>query len=309
MSVQRAMVLAVPGEMTAREYRPCEVCGELTISAGGVCKKTLKCRNERDRRRKRRGAPRPVPGRCPCSICGKLTANKLGVCAMTPECKRVHNHLFWRSVYPEIELPPCVVCGRPTGGMHGVCQATRECRQELSRRETAAKTEAIRERERAYARRRYQADPEARRAEAIAYRSRHLDLCRARSRAYQRQYVRRPDRPCRYARMHRCASFAEIGSNYCTAHRRVAARKRRAQLLARLALRQGWTCRWCAGPLPADLAGVHVDHVIPVAAGGPDEDWNFQILHGPCNRAKSDTVIPEAVILAAQHGITLPLAV
>lgn len=166
--------------MTAREYRPCEVCGEPTISAGGVCKKTLKCRNERDRRRTR-DAPRPVPERWPCSVCGELTANKLGICAMTPECRRTHNHLFWRSVHPEPVLPPCAVCARPTGSVHGVCQSTAACRQELSRRETAAKTEAIRERERAHARRRYQADPEARRAEAAEYRARNRAASRARS--------------------------------------------------------------------------------------------------------------------------------
>jgi hypothetical protein len=59
------------------------------------------------------------------------------------------------------------------------------------------------------------------------------------------------------------------------------------------------------GRLPADLAGVHVDHIIPVAAGGPDEEWNFQVLHGPCNRAKRNTITAEAFILAAEHGIEL----
>lgn len=179
------MVLGVAGEMTTREYRPCEVCGEPTISAGGVCKKTLKCRNERDRRRKR-GVPKPVRERRPCSVCGRPTANRLSVCAMTPECRRVHNHLFWRSVYPEPDLPPCVVCGRPTGSVHGVCQSSAECRQELSRRIVAAKTEAALERERAYARRRYWADPEARRAEAAEYRARDLAAARARSRLKRR---------------------------------------------------------------------------------------------------------------------------
>jgi 5-methylcytosine-specific restriction endonuclease McrA len=304
MSVLTVTVPGVPGEMTAREYRPCEVCGEPTISAGGVCKKTLKCRNERDRRRTR-DAPRPVPERWPCSVCGKLTANKLGICAMTPECRRAHNHLFWRSVHPEPVLPPCAVCARPTGSVHGVCQSTAACRQEVSRRETAAKTEAIRERERAYARRRYQADPEARRAESAEYRARNRAASRARSRVYQRKYMRLPGRPCRYARSLGCAEFAALGSTSCPAHHSMAARRRRVKFLVRLARRRAWTCPWCTEKLPADLAGVHVDHVIPVAAGGPDEEWNFQVLHGPCNRAKWDTITAEAAALAAERGIVL----
>jgi 5-methylcytosine-specific restriction endonuclease McrA len=302
-----AMVPGVAGEMTTREYPPCEVCGEPTISAGGVCKKTLKCRNERDRRRER-GVPKPVPERRPCSVCGRPTANRLGVCAMTPDCKRVHNHLFWRSVYPEPDLPPCAVCGRPTGSVHGVCQSTAECRQELSRRVVAATTEAVRERKRTYARRRYWADPDARHAEAAEYRARNLAASRARSRAYQRGYMRRPGRPCRYARALGCAEFAAPGCTCCPAHHKLAAHRRRVRFLARLAGRQAWMCPWCAERLPADLAGVHVDHIIPVTAGGPDEEWNFQVLHGPCNRAKWSTITAEAVILAAEHGIELAAA-
>lgn len=295
------------GEMTARQYRPCEVCGEPTIASGGVCKKALKCRNERDRRRKR-GSPRPVPERRHCSVCGKLTANKLGVCAMTPECKRVHNHLFWRSVYPEPDLPPCAVCGRPTGSMHGVCQATAECRRELSRRQVAAMTEAVRERKRAYFERRYATDREACRAVALASRDRNREAVRARSRAYQRGYMRRPGRACRYARSLGCTEAAAAGSNYCHVHGKVAARLRRLRVLRRLAQRQAWTCPWCNGALPANLAGLQVDHIIPRASGGPDEDWNVRVLHGPCNRAKSDRITPEALVLAAGHGIELTLA-
>lgn len=32
--------------------------------------------------------------------------------------------------------------------------------------------------------------------------------------------------------------------------------------------------------------GNHLDHVIPVATGGPNEDWNMQLLCGPCNMSK-----------------------
>jgi hypothetical protein len=135
---------------------------------------------ERDRRRVR-GQPRPQPERRPCMVCGKLTANVLGVCAMTPECKRVHNHLFWCSVFPERQLPPCAVCGCPTSAALGVCQATAECRQELSRRWLAVKPESGRGRERAYARKRYAADPQARRDEAAQYRRAPIETAQVRT--------------------------------------------------------------------------------------------------------------------------------
>lgn len=32
--------------------------------------------------------------------------------------------------------------------------------------------------------------------------------------------------------------------------------------------------------------GNHLDHRIPVALGGPNEDWNMQLLCGPCNLSK-----------------------
>lgn len=33
--------------------------------------------------------------------------------------------------------------------------------------------------------------------------------------------------------------------------------------------------------------GNHLDHRIPVALGGPNEDWNMQLLCGPCNLSKA----------------------
>ena len=32
--------------------------------------------------------------------------------------------------------------------------------------------------------------------------------------------------------------------------------------------------------------GNHLDHVIPLALDGPNEDWNMQLLCGPCNQSK-----------------------
>lgn len=40
----------------------------------------------------------------------------------------------------------------------------------------------------------------------------------------------------------------------------------------------------CCGVSIAD--GNHMDHVIPLALNGPNEDWNIQLLCGPCNLSK-----------------------
>jgi len=42
------------------------------------------------------------------------------------------------------------------------------------------------------------------------------------------------------------------------------------------------TCHVCDGP-GAD----QVDHVLPLAEGGADEEWNLASIHAGCHRAKS----------------------
>jgi hypothetical protein len=46
--------------------------------------------------------------------------------------------------------------------------------------------------------------------------------------------------------------------------------------------RDGYTCRECG----ATEGELHVDHVIPIAAGGRNEEDNLQILCRPCNLRK-----------------------
>ena len=53
-----------------------------------------------------------------------------------------------------------------------------------------------------------------------------------------------------------------------------------------LIARDGLYCGICKEPLPADLAGVHVDHIWPRARGGGDEIENLQLAHGRCNMSK-----------------------
>lgn len=45
---------------------------------------------------------------------------------------------------------------------------------------------------------------------------------------------------------------------------------------------------WChdCGAGPSDGAVLVIDHIIPVAAGGPNDDWNLRTLCEPCNRRK-----------------------
>ena len=58
-------------------------------------------------------------------------------------------------------------------------------------------------------------------------------------------------------------------------------------------------------PLPDDLADTALDHIIPLARGGPTSVWNRQLLHGVCNKRKSSKLTAEAIELAALHAITL----
>jgi 5-methylcytosine-specific restriction endonuclease McrA len=49
-------------------------------------------------------------------------------------------------------------------------------------------------------------------------------------------------------------------------------------------------CVECGGLL--SKLGKHVDHVLPLAKGGPHSTKNLQLLCPPCNRSKSDK-LPE----------------
>lgn len=46
-------------------------------------------------------------------------------------------------------------------------------------------------------------------------------------------------------------------------------------------------CYLCGEPLPGSDAGVHYDHVIPVARGGPSLPSNMRPTHQECNIRKS----------------------
>jgi hypothetical protein len=77
----------------------------------------------------------------------------------------------------------------------------------------------------------------------------------------------------------------------------------------RLAGMQGGICPECTRPLPEDLAGTEVDHIIPKACGGPDLAWNRQLVHFQCNRSKRCTLSEAALALAAEHGVKAHLPI
>jgi 5-methylcytosine-specific restriction endonuclease McrA len=74
---------------------------------------------------------------------------------------------------------------------------------------------------------------------------------------------------------------------------------------ARLAKAQDGICPECALPLPDDLAGTEIDHIIPRSRGGPDLVWNRRLVHFKCNRSKHTKLTDEAAVLAERYGVTL----
>jgi hypothetical protein len=82
-----------------------------------------------------------------------------------------------------------------------------------------------------------------------------------------------------------------------------------ARRRARLARAQNGICPECALPLPEDLAGTEVDHIIPKVRGGPDLPWNRQLVHFRCNRTKRFKLTDRARALAAEHGVTVHLPI
>lgn len=56
--------------------------------------------------------------------------------------------------------------------------------------------------------------------------------------------------------------------------------------------RDGFKCRNC-GTEPG-VEQLHIDHILPVSAGGSDDYANLQVLCAPCNLAKSNKIVPIA---------------
>ncbi len=74
-----------------------------------------------------------------------------------------------------------------------------------------------------------------------------------------------------------------IGAHNRRARKRANGGRLSPDLTTRLFKLQRGKCSCCHASLDD---GNHLDHVIPVALGGPNEDWNMQLLCIPCNLSK-----------------------
>ena len=155
-------------------------------------------------------------------------------------------------------------------------------------------------------------NPDALKKTHAAYRSAHPDKCKARCAAW---YVKNRDKKlARDAARHRenpskklessaawraankekhRASMAEWHKENPEYHR-IAEQNRRSRkranggqlspgLAGKLFTLQRGKCACCHVSIED---GNHLDHRIPVALGGPNEDWNMQLLCAPCNLSK-----------------------
>lgn len=65
-------------------------------------------------------------------------------------------------------------------------------------------------------------------------------------------------------------------------------RKRRtAEHRERICIARGWLCHICELPINPVRQRWHLDHVIPLASGGKDEDDNLHPVHEKCHLAKT----------------------
>jgi len=170
----------------------------------------------------------------------------------------------------------CGICGQFTTSMTGYCSRTPECKGAAERRYREIR-------------------PEVKRQAAKRWRDNHP----AEARASERRHRQKVGRTCRFAE---CENVVNPGQTDCPDCQAARGRAKRAELVRR----DGPLCSWCGGPLPADLAATEIDHIIPVSLGGPrDPQWNKQILHETCNRAKLNSVTDRALEVATQHGYKL----
>jgi len=270
---------AAPAGFFGKRHVPCAVCGRDTTSEYGVCNRAPECRSERYRR----GNPEISRASAPCDVCGARTRSALGVCQGTPECKREQERR--RRLPGQRELRPCDVCGAPCRGRFGVCTLNPDCKREYHRRFIAGLPPG---RSREYGRRFYQAHREEALQRSRERRAANLDEMRAKSRERTRRW--RAEHPEEHAR-----------------YKKADAKRRESNLRREIITRDGGVCSWCHDPFPADLSGTHFDHIIPRASGVViEDDWNIQLLHAICNIVKRDRITPQALSLAAEHGITIP---
>lgn len=75
--------------------------------------------------------------------------------------------------------------------------------------------------------------------------------------------------------------------------------EQRRELEDRLYARQNGACFICEDPIDFELQrnDLEIDHIVPIANEGKDEENNFAITHEPCNRRKSSSDLRVARVL------------
>lgn len=236
--------------------------------------------------------------------CGRLTRSEFGVCS-SPDCRAAHSRAYYeanrervraqqnqkRSGVPATDRVPCgnyEICGSyiKAGSMVGFCKKTPGCKLSYERRYRELRGDLKREINQRWV-------------------DRNPEKARETWNRAQRRKKQKEGRICRYAE---CSNIIPPGWPEC--HSCTAARLRAKRLMPALkqALveRDGWLCSWCEKSLQDDFDTAVIDHVIPVTRGGPrDPQWNQQVLHPRCNRAKINSITDRARILAAEHGFEL----
>lgn len=290
---------------------PCELCGQLTASRFGVCKRTPECSNEYESRQRAEPAARKraVEGvrrwRARPENRDRVLEYSRKYRQANPE-QEAERHRRYTAENREQDLER--KRRYRTENQEITQEYERRPERRQRKREIARRYAAIpenRERHREYGRR-YRAETrdrtiERRREIRAAHPERH--------RAANRRYFQREDRPCA-DKSDQCSSeFAIRSSIFCRAHKNADSarrhKRRRDKTLRRHAEAQGWICTWCGLRLPDDLSNAHLDHIIPRAVLVIEDDWNFDALHGKCNLEKWDRLTERAVALAAKHGIDL----
>lgn len=197
---------------------------------------------------------KPVDGQVycskPCHFAHKRR-NTINLDAGTKRCGRCN------------EWKPLAAYHRHSRGHQHYC---RDCGRAYELENRARRAEARRD----AARRRYQANPEAARQRNRAYSAR----TRARKAERQREWRRRNPETVRLmnkARLHR---------------QRAAGNVTRAVIL-QLRLLQKGKCAICRGSM-AGFRNEHLDHIVPIVAGGTSDRHNLQLLCRHCNLRKHD---------------------
>lgn len=203
-------------------------------------------------------------------------------------------------------MKPCISCGvskpaeefrrnsRRSDGRDNRCKECFKAKDAVYRAENPGRIAAIRQKWNA-------AHPGRAREMFSAWYAEHGHTVRARANEYyhrnrhvalMKMRERRMANPTEWnARIQRSKAkkpllYAEIGRANRHAYR---ARKRdvggklTAGLAARLFKLQQGKCPCCGRPLGRDY---HLDHILPLALGGPNEDWNIQLLRRRCNSQK-----------------------